>query len=132
MVSISLWHDKTLGIMVRGFATGEVDPAKPLRVLRGEMLLAVLIGLLSGVIVGVGVSLAHADNAWLGLVVGIALPCAILVAALAGTLVPFACHRVGVDPAYAGGPFLLTLNDIAAFLIYFAVAILLMQSLGVR
>jgi len=119
-------------IMVRGFATGEVDPTKPLRVLRGELLLAVLIGLLSGVLVGVGVASVHPEAAWLGLVVGIALPCAIMVAALAGTLVPFACHRVGVDPAYAGGPFLLTMNDIAAFLIYFAVAILLMQSLGIR
>ncbi|GJM21923.1 MAG: magnesium transporter MgtE [Planctomycetota bacterium] len=118
-------------IMVRGFATGEVDPTRPMRVLRGELLLALLIGALSALLVGCGVALAHADSAWLGWAVGLALPCAIFVAALVGTLVPFACHRVGVDPAYAGGPFLLTLNDIAAFLIYFAVAIQLMKFLGI-
>lgn len=116
-------------IMVRGFATGEVDPTKPMRVLRGEILLALMIGVAAGLIVGFGVAAFHSDAQWLGAVVGLALPCAILVAALAGTLVPFACHAVGVDPAYAGGPFLLTLNDIAAFLIYFAVAIQLMRFL---
>ncbi len=110
-------------IMVRGFATGEVDPTRPGRVLRGELLLALIIGTISGLLVGVATWFVHVDAPALGLIVGIALPCAIFVAALAGTLVPFACHAVKVDPAYAGGPFLLTLNDIAAYLIYFSVAI---------
>lgn len=118
-------------VMVRGFATGEVDPERPGRVLPGELILALAIGLASGLLVGVATALAHGDRAWLGLIVGSALPCAILVAALAGTLVPFACHRIKVDPAYAAGPFLLTLNDIAAYLIYFAVAIGIMDLLGV-
>jgi magnesium transporter len=117
-------------IMVRGFATGEVDPRRPMRVLPGELVLALIIGLLSGLLVGTMTSIVYSDIPQLGLVVGVALPCAILVAALAGTLIPFACHLVRVDPAYAGGPFLLTMNDIAAYLIYFAVAILLMDSLG--
>ena len=117
-------------IMIRGFATGEVDPTKPMRVLKAELSLALLIGLLSGLAVGVATTLVHPDNPTLGLVVGIALPCAIFMAALAGTLVPFACNWVGVDPAYAGGPFLLTLNDISAYLIYFSVAIVMLDRLG--
>lgn len=117
-------------IMVRGFATGEVDPTRPMRVLRGELVLALIIGLISGVLVGVATRMLHPDMPNLGLIVGVALPCAILVAALAGTLIPFACHAVKVDPAYAGGPFLLTMNDIAAYLIYFAVAINLQEALG--
>jgi len=117
-------------IMVRGFATGEVDPTRPGRVLRGELLLALIIGTLSGLIVGVATWFVHVDAPALGLIVGIALPCAIVVAALAGTLVPFACHAVKVDPAYAGGPFLLTMNDIAAYVIYFSVAINLQDVLA--
>jgi magnesium transporter len=118
-------------IMVRGFATGEVDPRRPMRVLPGELAIAACIGVVSGVLVGLATAYWQGDRAWLGLVVGTALPCAILVAALAGTVVPFACHRVRVDPAYASGPFLLTLNDLAAYLIYFGVAIGLMGALGV-
>lgn len=117
-------------IMVRGFATGEVDPTKPGRVLRGEMLLALLIGLGAGLLVGALVSATHPDYPVLGLIVGAALPCAIVAAALAGTLIPFACQAVRVDPAYAGGPFLLTLNDLAAYTIYFAVAVGLIDWLG--
>lgn len=119
-------------IMVRGFATGELDPLRPMRVLPGEVAIAAIIGVLSGVLVGVATTLWHADRAWMGLVVGLALPCAITMAALVGTLVPFFCHRVKVDPAYASGPFLLTLNDIGAYLIYFSVALGLMAALGVR
>lgn len=117
-------------IMVRGFATGEVDPSRPGRVLRGELLLALMIGLGSGLVVGLLVALTHSDHPGLGLIVGVALPCAIVTAALAGTLIPFVCHKVRVDPAYAGGPFLLTLNDLAAYTIYFAVAIALIDRLG--
>ncbi|MDG2150420.1 MAG: magnesium transporter [Planctomycetota bacterium] len=117
-------------IMVRGFATGEVDPTRPMRVLRGEVTLALIIGVLSGLTVGMATHLLYPADPYLGVIVGVALPCAILVAALAGTLIPFACHAVRVDPAYAGGPFLLTMNDIAAYLIYFAVAINLQDLLG--
>ena len=119
-------------IMVRGFATGEIDPTRPMRVLPGEVSLAAVIGVLSGLLVGVAAALVHSEMAWLGLVIGVALPAAILVAALVGTLVPFGCRRVNVDPAYASGPFLLTLNDIAAYVIYFAVAVGLQDLLGVR
>jgi len=118
-------------IMVRGFATGEVDPRRPGKVLPGELILALAIGLLSGLLVGAATAYVHSDQPWLGLVVGTALPCAILVAGLTGTLVPFACQACKVDPAYASGPFLLTLNDIAAYVIYFAVAIGIMNSQGI-
>ncbi|MCB9898079.1 MAG: magnesium transporter [Planctomycetes bacterium] len=116
-------------IMVRGFATGEVDPKRPMRVLKGELLLGLVIGVLAGLIVGVAAALVHPERPWLGLVVGTALPAAIGVAALAGTLVPFACAAVGIDPAYASGPFLQTLNDLSAYVIYFTVAIGLMDGL---
>ncbi len=118
-------------IMVRGFATGEVDPLRPGRVLPGELILATAIGMMSGLAVGLATAVVHSDQSWLGLVVGVALPCAVFVAGLVGTLVPFACHRFKVDPAYASGPFLLTLNDIAAYLIYFSVALVIMGALEV-
>ncbi len=117
-------------IMIRGFATGEVDPTRPMRVLRGELTLALIIGVIAGAMVGVATHFLYSEMPSLGLIVGVALPSAILVAALAGTLIPFACHAVKVDPAYAGGPFLLTMNDIAAYLIYFAVAISLQDAVA--
>lgn len=118
-------------VMVRGFATGEVDTRRPMRVLPAELLLGVMIGVTAGVVIYFVLLLAHPDQRWLALVVGAALPCAISMAALSGTLIPFLCERIHVDPAYASGPFLQTMNDLTGYIIYFAVAIALMDSLGV-
>jgi magnesium transporter len=109
--------------MVRGFATGEVDPKRPMRVLPGEVALAFMIGVLAGILVGIGVATVFTTVPGLGWIVGIALLLSTVTAALAGTLIPFGCQAINVDPAYAAGPFLLTLNDLAAFSIYFAVAL---------
>ncbi len=118
--------------MVRGFATGEVDPERPMRVLPREVLLGVMIGLSAGLLVGPFLALTSPQEAWLAAVVGVALPCSITVAALSGTLIPFLCERVKIDPAYASGPFLQTMNDLTGYAIYFTVAISLMSVLGVH
>jgi magnesium transporter len=118
--------------MVRGFATGEVDSHRPMRVLPNELVLGVMIGLAAGAIIGVVLALLHVEQRWVGVVVGTALPCAITMAALSGTLIPFLCERIHVDPAYASGPFLQTMNDLTGYIIYFAVAISLMHHLGIH
>jgi magnesium transporter len=61
-----------------------------------------------------------------GFVVGLSLFSAILSAALLGTLTPFGCVLVNVDPAYASGPLLTTLNDLFGFLIFFGIAYVLL------
>ena len=83
-----------------------------------------------GVVTGLLAKGFYPDFEMLGWIVGLALFCSVITAALAGTLIPFACHAVKVDPAYAGGPFLLTLNDLTAFTIYFAVALSLRSFFG--
>jgi len=118
-------------IMIRGFATGDIDPDRPMRVLPAEMMLALAIGLMSGLVIGPLIALLQPDRWWLGIVVGASLPCAIFAGAATGTLIPFLCHRIKVDPAYAGGPFLATMNDLSGFVVYFAVALGLMDVLSV-
>ena len=88
-----------------------------------SMFTAAIIGVVGGLLVGSLIALLNPDRPWLGLIVGISLPCAVLAGAATGTLIPFACHRVHVDPAYAGGPFLSTMNDVSGYLVYFLVAL---------
>lgn len=61
-------------------------------------------------------------NFELGLAVGIAMAMAIMVANLAGYLVPVLIDKLGFDPAVASGPFITTLSDLTSVLIYFNVA----------
>ena len=41
-------------------------------------------------------------------------------------MMPFACLACRVDPAYASGPILSTMNDLLGFTIYFSIALPLM------
>jgi Mg/Co/Ni transporter MgtE len=56
------------------------------------------------------------------LILGLAAFAGILVAALIGTVAPLACHRLGVDPAVAAGPFVTVAIDITTQSIYLGVA----------
>ena len=110
--------------MVRGLATGEVYPSILTRILMKEILVAVIIGLLSGVII-VAVLLFFGKGE-IGAVVALSLFAAIVFASFLGTMMPFACLSVHVDPAYASGPVLTTMNDLVGYAIYFSIAIALM------
>jgi magnesium transporter len=46
--------------------------------------------------------------------------------AIAGSMLPFVLHRVGLDPASASAPFIATLVDVTGLVIYFSVASVLL------
>ena len=50
----------------------------------------------------------------------------VVAAAALGTLVPNTLHRLNVDPAIATGPFVTTLIDVLAILIYFSTSMTLL------
>ena len=55
-------------------------------------------------------------------VVGVSLVSGTTVGAVLGVLVPSFCEWVGIDPAIAAGPFIVTLIDTSAITLYLAVA----------
>ena len=58
----------------------------------------------------------------IGLVIGLALILTLVVAALAGVLVPLALNRLGFDPALSSGTFVITLTDVIGFLAFLGLA----------
>jgi len=113
-------------ILVRGFATGEVEPQRERAVLAAEIQVGVLIGLLCG---GVTALIATwMETGPLGGAVGTAVAVAVAWAAMLGGVVPVACRRLGIDPAIVAGPFLICLSDISGSAIYVAVARTLLSS----
>jgi magnesium transporter len=46
----------------------------------------------------------------------------VLFGTLAGSMLPFALRRLGLDPASASAPFVATLVDVTGLIIYFTVA----------
>ncbi|WP_124058009.1 magnesium transporter [Vaginisenegalia massiliensis] len=90
----------------------------------------ILTGVFTGLIVGLTISIVAGlwkHNLVLGAVIGIAMTCAIVVANLAGALIPKLMTRLGFDPAVASGPFISTLSDLTSVLIYFSIASFFIQ-----
>lgn len=110
-------------ILVRGFATGEVERGRERAVLASEWCVGALIGLVCGLVTWL---VAHQleSNApdGLGLAVGVAVTAAVAWAALLGGTIPLACRRLGIDPAIVAGPFLIALSDLSGSAIYIVVA----------
>tara|TARA_R110002126_G_scaffold6119_10_gene32249 strand:+ start:5191 stop:6549 length:1359 start_codon:yes stop_codon:yes gene_type:complete len=107
-------------ILVRAFATGELDATRERSVLGGEMSVGAWIGLLCGIVIAITVGGLEPGN--LGLAVGVATMVSVSCAAVLGCLIPVTCRRVGIDPAIVAGPFLICLSDLAGSLIFIVVA----------
>jgi magnesium transporter len=108
-------------IIVRGFAVGQVTFGNLTRVLFKELRVALVMGVVCGLLVGGAAHLWHGRGA-LGLVVGLAMACSIGTASLMGTLAPAMFKKLNVDPAISSGPVVTTFNDMLGILIYFLIA----------
>ena len=61
-------------------------------------------------------------------IVGISLLTAMTFASLVGSAVPLILSKIKVDPAVASGPFITTINDILAIIIYYGLAFILFSN----
>ncbi len=112
-------------IMVRSFATGDVELREVFKVLPLEVGTGVLIGIAFGLLCGgatAAVAGSFGASPWLGVTVGMSLAAGTSVAGLLGTLVPFLCEWLGIDPAIAAGPFIVTVIDTTAMTLYLGIA----------
>ena len=62
----------------------------------------------------------------IGLTIAIALIISMAAANLSGTVIPIIFKKMKIDPAVASGPFITTLNDLIAVVVYYGVAWLLL------
>ena len=116
---------QTLTLMVRGLALGQVGTGNLRALLSKEVLVGALNGVAWAFVVGAVSALWFSDLS-LGLVIAGAMAINLLVAALAGVLVPLFLRRMNVDPALAGGVVLTTVTDVVGFLSFLGLATLVL------
>lgn len=112
---------QTLTVVVRALAMKELTRANAMRVVSKEILVGVFNGILFAVLMGLIAWVWSGDWA-VGLVMASAMVVTLMVAGLAGTSIPLALARTGVDPAVASGVFLTTVTDVVAFLAFLGLA----------
>lgn len=116
---------QTLTVVIRGLSMGTISPANARRVLRQEVLVGGLNGLVFALAVA-GIAVLWYQHYTLGLVIALAMVINLAVAAAAGVLLPMLLQRFGIDPALAGGVALTTVTDVVGFLALLGLAAVLL------
>jgi magnesium transporter len=114
---------QALAVTVRAIATNQLTGSNRWRAVGRELRLAVLNGITIAVLIGAGVS-AVLGSVALGLVIAAAMLINIIVAGLAGVMVPLALERAGTDPAVASSVFVTMVTDSMGFLAFLGLAVL--------
>jgi magnesium transporter len=116
---------QSLTVAVRGLATRDLTASNAWRVVGREVLAGLINGMIFAVVIGTIGELLF-DVPLLGLVLALAMVWNMVVAALAGVLVPLGLERVGVDPALASGTFVMTMTDVMGFVAFLGLATLIL------
>ena len=114
---------QSLTVAVRAIASRDLTGANVWRVIRREALVGLLNGLVFAVVMAL-VGVFWFGSPMLGAVIGVAMVINMVVAGLAGTMVPVMLERVGVDPALASGAFVTTMTDVVGFFAFLGLAAL--------
>ena len=114
-------------LMVRGLALGEVSTGDFLKVLRKELGIALIVGSVLGVVNGLRIFIMYRssypdDILNYVLVVSISLFFAIILAKFVRGMLPLLAKRLGASPALLATPFITTIVDAGALVIYFTLA----------
>ena len=112
---------QALTVAVRALATKDLTPANVWRVIRREVLVGLINGLVFALVIGI------VGAFWFGIpLLGVVIACAMIInlviAGLVGVLVPVVLDKLGVDPALASGTFVTTVTDVIGFFAFLGLA----------
>jgi magnesium transporter len=115
---------QTLTVIIRGLALNEL--VNPSRVTLRQSLVGVGNGVINGVVCAAVVA-AFYKNAWLGVIIAAAMIINMMVAGIAGTLIPVVLRKLNIDPAVASSVFVTTCTDVAGFFSFLGIATILLN-----
>jgi len=109
---------QALAITLRGITLGDMEKFSVAGLVRKEVMLGAMNGLLTGVVAGLAMWWTasrggNADAMLLGFVIVLAMVGSCMMSGMFGVLVPITLRRFGADPATASSIFLTTGTDIA-------------------
>ena len=112
---------QSLTVAVRAIATKDISSTNIGRVIRREVGVGILTGLIFAVSMGL-IGVLCFGTAMLGVVIAISMLINLVVANLAGTTIPVILEKLGIDPALASGAFVTTVTDVVGFFAFLSIA----------
>jgi magnesium transporter len=115
--------NQTITMIVRALALDQISPTSAKRLLRKELGVAMINGLIWGGVIGLVAWLLY-RNVQLGLVMTAAMTLNLLLAALMGVLIPMTLLRFDRDPAMGSSVMITAITDSGGFFIFLGLATL--------
>ncbi|WP_333607771.1 magnesium transporter [Arsukibacterium sp.] len=105
---------QTLTLMIRGLALEQITPQTYMTLLRKELGVGAINGVLWALVIAVTTYFWFGD--WIiGGVIGLAIVINIVVAAISGVFIPIWLEKLNIDPALSGSVILTTVTDVIGF-----------------
>lgn len=113
--------------IIRGLSLGEIKYSDVPKILLKEACVAVMCGISLAAVNFLKLMLIDRVTLLVAAVVCITLVAVVLVANLVGSVLPILAKRIGFDPAVMASPFITTIVDAVALIIYFNIAKVLLH-----
>ena len=122
-------------LIIQAMSIGEITIANWWKILRREITSGLLLGAVLGLIGFFRVMVWHSiapglyGEHWIliAFTIGLTLVGVVLWGTIMGSMLPILLKRLGADPAASSAPFVATLVDVTALVIYFSVALLILR-----
>ncbi len=117
---------QTLTLMIRGLALDQVRKDNTRWLMYKELAVGFLNGIFWAAVVA-WISILWFRDMQLGMIIAVALIVNLLIAALAGVVLPLVLRRLSIDPALAGGVVLTTITDVLGFFVFLGLATVVLR-----
>ncbi len=112
---------QSLTVLIRAMAMGQINDRTEIWLVRREILVSIINGLLWAAVIAVIASYWFSDIT-LGVIIAFAIVINLITAGIAGASLPLLLDRLDIDPALAGGVVLTTITDVVGFFAFLGLA----------
>lgn len=116
---------QTLTVTVRGLALGQLGRANTTLLIKKEIAVAAINGLV-WMALAAYIAFTWFNQLSMALIFGFSIFMNLLIAALAGVVIPIVMRRMGIDPAIAGSVVLTTVTDVVGFVTFLGLGSLIL------
>lgn len=113
-------------MIIRGMAVGEIGTRDVIRVVFKELKVALLVGLILGIVNYIRLAILYPGQELLCLTVMLSLLVTVVIAKTIGAVLPIAAKVFRMDPAIMAAPLITTIVDAVSLIVYFQLACKLM------
>lgn len=109
-------------LIIRGMATGEVEPSDAFSVIWKEFRISIIVGICLSSINFLRIIFLDGEPTGVAIAVCLSMILIVIVAKIIGALLPMGAKLVKLDPALMSGPMMASITDMISLMTYFAIA----------